>query len=598
MNSCVKAICSFILVLFGSVLFAQELSVKAPSIVAINTNFNISYTIEGGDIEEFIPAAFSDFKVIAGPVQAFNSNTINGVNTAYYTFTYYVQAPKEGIFDIPQAEVKLKDGTKKKFKKQSVEVIKETPSANTQNSNPENISSEDLFIRMELNKQSIYKSEPIILTLKLYSYNVAVTSLSNFVMPALAGFDAQELPISSNESGFHQQKYNNRIFQVATLARVILFPLMAGDIKLDPLEVVASIQIRNTDVNDIRNLVYGSSYKTISKSLKSTPVTIKVKDFPAGAPASFNGATGNFTLASNVDKTSVTANQAISYTLTISGAGNFKQIPEPLIIFPDTFDKYDPKITENLKPSNTGSTGSKKYEYVVIPRAAGQFEIPPVEFTYFDTQKESYVTLTTKSESFEIAIDPNGANAQPITSTPLVSGKKVEHLGNDILFIKTTPLKLKQSGYVFFGSLSFWIILLTILVLFVVVCVIAQNTEKNRQNIALMRNRKANKVAINRLKQSAKILKLGDRTSFYEEVSKALWGYISDKMNMQGAELSRDNVQGKLAEQNVPQENIDLLLTVIDKCEYARYAPDSGKEGMEEMYNEAITAISRLENLK
>jgi hypothetical protein len=612
MNNCRK-IWVFILMAFCPVVvFADELVIEAPTIVAVNERFNISYSISySPDKKDFLeftaPTSFAGFNIIAGPVKSSSLVLINGASTRTEKYTYILRATKEGVFDIPVSEVKFKDGESVKSPKRAIEVIKEDANRATnsaspqQNRNPEDISPDDLFVRMEFNRQSAYKGEPMILSIKLYWHNVSVSSLTKFSPPSLAGFDYQELQVPANESNPYQQKYNNKVYNSVTLARLILYPLRAGAITLAPLETGVSIQVpqQSRSSQGLSDLFFGQQYKTVIKQLKSKPVTLNIKDFPAGAPASFNGAMGNFTLTTKVSKDKITANQAVTYSVTVSGTGNFKQINPPLLQFPDKFDKYDPKTAENVKTTETGGSGTKKFDYVLIPRSAGEFELPPVEISYFDAKKGTYVTLKSNPIRMEVEKDPNGTNIQPITSMPMVTGKKVEHLGNDILFIKTTPLTaLKSSGYVFFASSGFWRIFAVITLIFALVCFIMRKYEKDRQNVALMRNKKANKVAINRLKQSAKLLKEDDRVGFYEEVAKAVWGYVSDKLNMQGSEFSRNNVQEKLTSQNVPQENIDLLIAVMEDCEYARYAPGSNHEGMENMYNEAITAISKLENLK
>jgi hypothetical protein len=610
-----KKICFYVLIsLCPAVALADELVVEAPTIVAINERFQISYSISYSPDKKTItnyvtPTSFSDFIVIAGPVESSSSTFImsGGTNTATQTkkITYYLKATKEGVFDIPEAEIKFSNGESVKSKKRAIEVIKEnaTPNAGAQQQarSPEDISPEDLFIRMEFNRQSAYKGEPLILTIKLYWHNVSVVSLTKFDMPTLAGFDHQELPVAANESKPHQQKYNNKVYNTIVLTRLILNPLRAGEITLAPLETDISIQVPQQArmSNDISDLFFGQQRRTVIKHLKSKQVTLSIKNFPTGAPSSFNGATGNFSLTTKVDKDKIMANQAITYSVTVSGAGNFKQVNPPLLLFPDKFDKYDPKTTENVKVSETGGAGSKKFDYVLIPRSAGEFELPIVEFSYFDTRKGDYVTLKSNPIRLEVEKDPSGTNIQPITSMPMVTGKKVEHLGNDIVFIRTAPLtSLKPSGYIFFSSYNFWLLFVVIILIFAIICFVMRKVAKDRQNVALMRNKKANKVAISRLKQSAKLLKANDHAGFYEEVAKAVWGYISDKLNMQGSEFSRDKVQEKLASQNVPQENIDLLIAVMENCEYARYSPGGNHEGMEDMYNEAIKAISKLENLK
>jgi hypothetical protein len=614
MNNC-KKIWFFVLMSFCPVVaFADDLVIEGPNIVAVNERFPISYTIsyspDKKTFTKFVaPASFPDFEVHSGPVESELTNIVmNGnVNTFSHIkkLTYILVAKKEGVFDLPGAEVQFSNGESIKSKKRAIEVIKENTNASSgsqqQARNPEDISPDDLFIRMEFNRQTAYKGEPLILTIRLYWHNVSVTSVTKFNIPTLAGFDYQELQVAAHESRMHQQKYNNKVYNSVVLTRLVLNPLRAGEITLAPLETGVSIQIpqQSRSQRDIVDLFWGQQYKVIVKQLKSKPITLKIKDFPTGAPSSFNGAIGDFKLSSKIDKDKIVANQAITHSVTISGTGNFKQVNPPSLLFPDKFDKYDPKTTENIKITETGGTGSKKFDYVLIPRSAGKFELPAVEFSYFDTRKGDYVTLKSNPIHLEVEKDPSGTNIQPITSMPMVTGKKVEHLGNDIVFINTTPLAtLKPSGYVFFASSNFWLLFAAIILIFVIICLIIRKMTKDKQNVALMRNKKANKVAISRLKQSAKLLKADDRVGFYEEVARAVWGYISDKLNMQGSEFSRDKVQEKLVSQNVPHENIDLLIAVMENCEYARYAPGGNHEGMEDMYNEAIKAISKLENLK
>jgi hypothetical protein len=614
MSNCKKIWFFVLMALCPVVASADDLIVEAPTIVAVNEGFQIAYSISySPDKKKFTkyipPESFPNLNIISGPVRSvFSSHAnINGANTRTETIKhiYFVKATKEGVFDFPEAEVQFDNGESVKSKKKAIEVIKENANASSgsqqQAGNPENISPDDLFLRMEFNRQTAYKGEPLILTIKLYWHNVALTKVTPLNIPTLAGFDFQQLQVGANESSPHQQKYNNKVYNTIVLARLVLNPLRAGEITLTPLETNASIQLPQQQhlSHDITDLFFGQQYRSIVKQIKSKPVTLNIKDFPAGAPSSFKGATGNFTLTTKVDKDKITANQAITYSVTLSGTGNFKQVTPPSLQFPDKFDKYDPKTTENVKITETGGSGSKKFDYVLIPRSAGEFELPAAEFSYFDIRKGEYVTLKSNPIRLEVEKDPSGTNIQPITSMPMVTGKKVEHLGNDIVFIKTTPLAaLRPSGYVFFASSDFWLAFAAIILIFAIICFIMRKVAKDKQNVALMRNKKANKVAISRLKQSAKLLKADDRVGFYEEVAKAVWGYISDKLNMQGSEFSRDRVQEKLASQNVPQENIDLLIAVMENCEYARYAPGGNHEGMEDMYNEAIKAITKLENLK
>jgi hypothetical protein len=607
------------LTLYSSLSFAAKVTVSAPNIVTIGEKFQISITVDvmGEDIRLAVPPVLSDFQVIAGPVLSSRQVSINGQTTAQTTFTYYVQAVKEGTFGIGQPEVKV-GNTSLKADKIAIEVIKEsqkqgaqTPpnqqqgqGGQTQQNTPSQgaqpgIDEGDLFIRVELSRGSLYRGESLVASIVLYT-RVALTGLSDFKVPQLTGFYSQDIDVPANENNLHRVNYNGKVYNSAVLKRYVLFPQRSGNIRVEPVETAVSVQVpRTSRSRSMFDDFFAMPYETVEKRIKSAPVTVNVKDLPAGAPASFKGAVGNFTMKAATDRTETTANQAISYSLTVSGTGNLKLVEVPTINFPADFDKYEPKVTENIRTTLQGSTGSKKFEYALIPRSAGTFEIPETEFTYFDTNKGTYVTLKTNSISLAIEKDPHGSNAPASTSVaPGVNQQDIRYLGNDIVFIKTAPLVLQPRDYVFFGSTNFWLWCAAILAAFVLICFVLRKREKNMKDLASMRNKKAVKIAKQRLKKSAALLKAGDKNGFYDEVARAVWGYLGDKLNIPVAYLSRDNVQEKLTDRGVNQENIDLLLKAIDDCEYARYAPGSEQKNMEHVYDEAIQAISKLESGK
>ena len=605
---------SVLLVSCAGVLFAANMTVKAPNIVTVGEKFQIVFSIDATtDILAFsIRPSLSDFQVIAGPVASSASRTINGQTTSYTTFTYYVQAVKEGTFSLGQAEVKVK-GVSVKSENYSIEVVKAATGQSGQNNqsgqtqqpaadrspaaSQSGIDEGDLFIRVELNRNSLYKGESLVASVSLYT-RVAITQLSNFKAPQLTGFYSQDIEVPANENNLHRVTYNGKVYSTAVLKRYVLFPQRSGSIRIEPVEASLAVQLpRTVRSNSIFDDFFAMPYETTEKRIKSVPVTVTVKDLPAGAPVSFKGAVGNFTVKAGIDRTETTANQALSYALTVSGTGNLKLVEEPAITFPADFDKYEPKITENVRTTLQGSTGNKKFEYALIPRSAGTFEIPETEFTYFEPNKSAYVTLKTDNIALTIEKDPHGVSPSASTSTVSnVNQQDIRRLGTDILFIKTAPLVLQARDYMFFGSPVFWLCCFAMLVLFLLCCLALGKREKNMKNIALMRNKKAVKIAKRRLKKSAALLKSGDKNGFYDELARAMWGYSSDKFNMPAAYLSRDNVQEKLATKGVPQESIDLLLKVVDDCEYARYAPGNEQANMEHVYDEAIRAISKLEN--
>lgn len=613
---------SLLMIANASAVFAAKMTVKAPNIVTVGEKFQIAFQVDAAtDALAFsIPPSMGDFQIIAGPVASFSSSSINGQSTSYTTFTYYVQAMKEGTVTIGQAEVKVK-GSAVRSENISIEVVKSAAGAaggqnaqsaqgsqaggqvqqpaagRTPASGQGRVGDGDLFLRIELNRSSLYKGEPLVASIALYT-KVAVTQFSNFKAPQLTGFYSQDLEVPANENNLHRVTYNGTVYNMAVVKRSLLFPQRSGIIRIDPAEANISVQLpRAVRAQSMFDDFFAMPYEIVEKHVKSAAVEVTVKDLPQGAPSSFKGAVGNFTVKSSVDRTETTANQALSYALTVSGSGNLKLVQEPSITFPADFDKYEPKLTENVRSTNQGSTGSKKFEYALIPRSAGSFEIPGTEFSYFDPAKNSYQTLRTESINLNIEKDPQGFSQAASSASPSnVNQQDIRRLGTDILFIKTSPLILQAHDSVFFSSTAFWICIVSMIALFLLIYFALARREKTRKNTALMRNKKAVKIAKRRLKKSAMILKAGDKNGFYEELAHAVWGYLSDKFNMPSASLSRDNVQETLAKKGVAEENISLLLKVIDDCEYARYAPGNEQANMENVYREAITAISKLES--
>lgn len=607
-----KLVLTFLMTISVGLAFGVRLTIKAPNVVAVGETFQIAFTVDATP-DQFIPPALSDFRVIAGPGRASSISIVNGQQSATTIYTYYVEALKEGTFSIGQAEV-IVDGISTKSSSYSIEVVKAGAGATTQGQqgqqqgqqrvqSPTSASSTtvdagDLFARVEVSRSSLYRGESLVATIKIYTL-VGISNLSEFKVPPYTGFYSQDMEIPASESSLHRENVNGKIYNVAVLKRSLLFPQKAGTLTIDPAEMSLSVQLPRaaSQTRSIFDDFFAMPDVTTEKKLKTPVVSINVKDLPSGAPASFKGAVGNFKMEASIDKTETTANQALLYSLTISGKGNLKLLEEPKINFPPDFDKYDPKVNDNIQTTATGSSGSKKFEYAIIPRSAGSFNIEGTEFTFFDPAKGAYTTLRSNDLTITVEKDPYGSTAQSTTGPVQgVNQENIRRLGNDIVFIKTAPLSLQAMDDVFFGSGRFWLIIGALLVAALLAWLVLRKQVKERSNVALMRNKKANKMAKQRLKKSAKLLKEDDEKGFYEEISRATWGYVGDKLNIPAASLSRDNVQGKLLARNVPQEDVDLLLKVMDDCEYARYAPGSGHSAMEHIYNDTINVISKIES--
>lgn len=592
----------FLCILFQVVnAYSQSLTVQSPKVVAVGESFSIAFSISGRPTS-FTPPSFDGLRVQAGPVQGHSIVSMNGQTSETSTYSYYVDILNEGKVTIGKAEAVV-DGKTISSAPFTIDVVKSDAALNQQRGKPQNntqqqsstqtVNASDLFARVELSRSSLYKGESLVATIKIYT-RVGIMGASNVKLPTFTGFYSQEMEVPQNEASFHRENVNGVIYNAAVLRRYVLTPQQLGTLVIPPVELTLSVQVaRQAQVRNMFDDFFDSPYQEVEKKISSPSVSVNVNNLPMGAPASFKGAVGSFKIESSIDKTQTQANQALAYTFSVSGTGNLKLVEQPKINFPPDFDKYDPKLSENIKTTSAGSVGSKKYEYALIPRSAGEFTIPGVEFSYFDPSKGTYATLKSNDITVQVEKDPNGGTAT--TTVPGVNQQNIRHLGQDIVFIKTTPLKVSAKGNVFFASLSYYIVLLVLALIFVVIYVVFKKRIKDSRNVALMRNKTANKVAYKRLKLSSKLLKEGNTHGFYDELLRAMWGYVSDKLNIPVANLSRNNVQDTLQTRNAEQADIEIFLSVIDECEFAQYAPGTGRSEMEHVYNNAIKVISKFE---
>jgi len=587
----------------GLHLEAQEISISAegPRVVQAGEQFRISFSVNARP-SSFIAPEITDFYVLSGPNQGSSSSIqiINGRRTSSITisYTYYLQATGSGKFTIPPAKVIV---DKKEYSSRSLEIEvvggqaqagtgSGTGSGSGTRQSQDIDVSGDLFVRVITDKKSIYRGEPIIATIKLYT-RVSLTGFGESEMPDFGGFWTQEIEAPTQLS-LVRENVGGKIYNTGMIRKVILFPQKSGEITIAPFKIQTyvrqQVQRQRSPFDDF----FGSSSQNVLKPLESKPVIITVKELPKGVPAGYKGAVGKLALKAEIDKSEAETNDAITYKVTISGNGNLQLLESPQINFPPDFEAYDPKVRTNVKNGDGGQTGQKTFEYLLIPRHAGNFRIAPVNLSYFDLQSRQYKTL--KTPEFNLVIN-KGAEEETVG---VIAGRTKEDLkiiGQDILFIKDESFRLHKIGKAFFGSTLFILIYLLALVLFLLTLLIRRKRVRRMQNIELVRNQRASKEARKRLKAAASHMNKNETEAFYEAILKALTGYLVDKLSIPVSEMSKEKSRAGLEKYNIEEDIITEYLELADICEMARYAPDSAEEQVGEVYSRSIKVIGKTE---
>jgi hypothetical protein len=609
-----KLISLFALIILASTgLLAQNITFKAsaPASVAVNEQFKVIYSVESSsDInakELRVPDA-QGLNQLYGPStgsRVFSSN-YNGQSSTTFskTFTYIYLASETGTYTIPAATIKVNDKTYES-KAVTVKVVtadqalpgrsnssSQRNNNQTRTSSTPAISNNDLFIRTHVSKRSPYEGEGLIITFKLY-YRQQGINLTNFQAPDLSGFLTQEIDLSADNSR-KVEEYDGRQYYTAVLRQYVAFPIKAGSTSISTGK--CDVEIHQEVINQNRNSFFDPPYivETTKKTLTSPSVEVNVKALPAGKPVSFSGAVGDFSMTSSINTQELKTDDVLSIKLNINGSGNIKFLKNPSITFPNDFDDLDTKVSESIRVNTAGVSGSKSIEYMAIPRYAGIFTIPKVEFSYFDLKSQTYKTLS--SESYTIKVEQGtgtGGNAMIVNGT---SKEDVKYLGKDIRHIKTGNYAF-QTGEYFWGTIGYWLFYIIPAVGFIIFFIINRKRAAENANIALSRTKKANKVATKRLKIANKHLKEHQKEAFYDEISKAVWGYLGDKLNMPVASLTKDNVELELQNKHVDQELINQFLNILDTAEFARFAPSDGHQAMDDLYNLTVAAIDKMENV-
>ena len=584
------------------------ITANAPDAVAVGDQFRLSFTINTQNVRDFRVGDIKGFEVLMGPSRSQQSSVqmINGKTTSSssITFTYILMANEEGTFTIPAATA-MADGKQITSTPIRVKVLPKDEAngigggssqegrQGNSSGNSANVSANDLFITSTTSKTKVYEQEAILLTYKIYAA-VDLRGFDNVKLPDFKGFQSQEVELP-NDRRWELEHYRGRNYRTTVYRQFVLFPQQAGQLEIESARFDASVA-RATEAIDPFDAFFnrGNTYVEVKKTLTTPKILVNVDPLPSGKPEGFTGGVGDFNISSTISSTHVKANDAVTLKLIISGVGNLKLISTPEVRFPEDFEIYDPKVDNQFKLTSAGLSGNQTIEYLVIPRNAGNYKIPALKFSYFDINSKSYKTLTT--EAYELQVDKgDGTPSQTVANYNNKEDLRI--LNEDIRFIKQNEVKMRPKGNYFFNSLGYWMFYLIPLLVFVVFFIIYRRRIAENANVTKMKNKKANKVALKRMKDAGKLLSEGNVDQFYEEVLKALWGYTSDKLNIPSSMLSKDNIEGKLLEHQVPQDVIKEFLEVMDSCEFARFAPGEEKsQNMDKVYASALDTISKMEN--
>ena len=568
---------------------------NAPEVVVSGDQFRLSYTVNTKKVRDFRAPNIKDFEVLMGPSRSVQYQNINGVETNTITFTYILMAGKEGTFSIPGATI-VADGNNYTSNSVTVKVLPPDQSAGTGNSNSSNnqagtkITNNDLFITSTASKTTVYEQEAILLTYKIYT-QVNLTGLHGD-MPDLKGFHTQEVDLPSQKQ-WTLEHYNGRNYNTTVYSQYVLFPQQSGKLEIPSITFEGTISQMVASADPFDAFFNGGSYVNVKKNIVTPKLSINVKELPAGKPANFSGGVGEFTISSSISTQELKTNDAVTLKLVISGTGNMKLINTPEVGFPQDFEIYDPKVDNKFNLTRSGLSGNKVIEYLAIPRHAGTYTIPPVEFSYFDLKSQTYKTL--KTDAYTLNVAKGEGNSDQVVAN-FTNKEDLKVLGKDIRYIKTGEVTLSKKDDYLFGSFAYWLWYLVPMVLFIVFLVVYRKQAMENANVAKVRTKKANKVATKRMKLAGKLLSDKNIAAFYDEVLKALWGYISDKLNIPVSQLSKDNIEEELTRYGVADDLIKSFINTLNECEFARYAPGNQNEAMDKVYESAIDVISKMEN--
>ena len=592
------------LIAYSTQMLADKVSftASAPDAVVVGDQFRLSYTVTTQKVKDFRAPSIKGFDVLMGPSRSQQSNTqiVNGnvTSTSSITFTYILMANNAGEYTIPGASI-VADGDQMVSNSVRIKVLPQdqgdsnsSSSSSTHSSSGTGVSNQDLFITASASKTNVYEQEAFVLTYKIYTRESNL-QLNNAKLPDFKGFHSQEIEMTTN-ARWTPEHYQGRNYYTTVYRQFVLFPQQSGKLYIDPAQFQMTVgkPVQSDDPFDAF-FNGGSDVIEIKKSISTPKIAINVNPLPAGKPADFSGGVGEFNISSSINNKELKTNDAITIKLVISGTGNLKLISNPEIKFPDDFEVYDPKVDNQVRLTREGLTGNKVIEYLAIPRHAGTYKIPGVSFSYFDIRSKSYKTL--KTEEYVINVEKGAGNADQVIAN-FTNKEDLKVLGEDIRYIKQNEVTLQPKGSFFYGSMTYWLFYIIPALAFIIFFIIYRKQAAENANVAKMRTKKANKVATKRMKLAGKLLSENKKDAFYDEVLKALWGYISDKLNIPVSRLSKDNIEEKLRNHGVNEELIKEFLNALNDCEFARFAPGDENQAMDKVYSSSIEVISKMEN--
>ena len=603
--------------LFALAIFSASAAEKvtfeasSPLTVAVGEAFRVEFALNAyPDKGTFKAPSFEGFDVIAGPAESSGQSIqiVNGAMTKSinYTITYVLLPQAAGNVTVGAAEVTV-DGTVYRSNALPIEIVNEgkspgaggTQSRPREDSSPDvtaqnQIAKDDILLRAVVSRTSVYKGEPLRVTFKLYE-RVPVVGYNDVKFPSFNGFWAQEL--NTDNARRQRETFNGKVYETLVAKEYLLYPQQAGTLVIEPAELTAVAQVvvpgrRNVDPF----FGGGPDFVNVPRKVQSPRINIAVKPLPAGAPASFSGAVGSFTMDAVLPQERLAANSAATYTVKISGTGNLTFVQAPKLTLPASFEQYNVKTTESINTSAAGISGYRQFEYPFIARAEGTYEVEPVEFSYFDPSRMQYMTLKSKALELEITPDAKGGGDALVVQGRGMSKEEVKLLGQDIRFIKLGSPQLRSVREPFLFSAAYWVLFFGILILFAMVYVALRRQIRESQNVALLRGKRANKVAVQRFRAAKRYMEEQNRHAFYEEMLRALWGYMSDKFNIPVANLTKENVREELHKRGVSSEDSQRFTDIITRCDEAQYSPVESAR-MNDVYSEGVNLISRIESV-
>ena len=599
-RSSIFLICLFI----ACACFSQVIRVSAPSRVEAGENFRVSFKVTTQDVDDFRSGLHSTdvVEVIAGPYTSSESSfqMVNGhtSSSSSITYTYTLYAAKSGVYNIPAAHARVGG---KQISSSPAKVTVVGSAQGRGNNSPKMheddnyqphmraagsaISGRDLFIKVSANKKKVYEQEPILLTYKVYTL-VDLTQLEG-KMPELTGFHTQEIPLPQQKS-FHIERVNGKPYRTVTWSQYVMYPQMTGKMEIPSITFKGIVVQQNRSVDPFEAFFNGGSgYVEVKRNIVAPSIKIDVLPLPQ-KPANFSGGVGKFNISAQLNKNELKAGDPLSLRIVVGGIGNLKLIKQPVVNFSKDWDKYDPKVTDKTKLTSNGLEGNMIYDILAVPRNQGHYTIPPIELTYYDTSLNQYKTI--KTQSFEIEVAKGDGSRSSVVDYSKDQPK-------DIKDIKKGDAELHSVDNFFFGSVGYLMSLLIPFVAFVALLVIFRKRAIDNADLVKMKGKKANKIATKRLRQANKLMLAGKSNEFYDEVLRALWGYVGDKLNMPAEKLSRENISEKLQSHNVDDNTISKFLSAIDDCEMMRFAPGDPEGNMNKTFESAMTAIMEIENV-